>query len=384
MIHPRFAPLVWKQVWRAPTRSLLTLGGVAVAMFLFAAVHAMQAGVEAATSRSAEETKLIVYRKDRFCPFSSRMPQSYEQRLAQIPGVASVVPVKIVVSNCRTSLDVVTFRGVPREQFVEEVAGEFEVVAGSLSDWQQRSDAALIGEALAQRRGLRVGDRFEAAGVTVYVAGMVGSDEPKHRDVAYVHLDFLQFASGSRAGGIVTQFDVRVRDPEQLEHVARTIDAEFASAQEPTQSSAEKAFIARAASDVLEIVSFMGWLGWGCLAAVLTLVANAIVLSVQDRVRDHAVFQTLGYQSGLIARLIIAEGLLLSVGGAVVGCALSMWFLSRAALSLSVEGHSIPVLASADIFGWGVLIAAVVGVLAGLAPAWQASRREIVSCFRAV
>jgi hypothetical protein len=65
----------------------------------------------------ADDTTLVVYRKDRYCPYSSRMPQSYEQQMRQIPGVAAVVPIKIVVSNCRTSLDVVTFRGVPREPF---------------------------------------------------------------------------------------------------------------------------------------------------------------------------------------------------------------------------------------------------------------------------
>ena len=113
MIAPRFIPLVLKQVWRARTRSLLTVAGVTVAMFLFAAVQAMQAGVEAATETQAEDTTLVVYRKDRYCPYSSRMPQSYEQQILRIPGVRSVVPIKIVVSNCRTSLDVVTFRPLP-------------------------------------------------------------------------------------------------------------------------------------------------------------------------------------------------------------------------------------------------------------------------------
>ena len=39
---------------------------------------------------------------------------------------------------------------------------------------------------------------------------------------------------------------------------------------------------------MIEIAGFMKWLGLGCLLAVLALVANAIVLSVQDRVREHA------------------------------------------------------------------------------------------------
>jgi putative ABC transport system permease protein len=383
MIAPKFVPLVLKQVWRARLRSVLTVAGVAVAMFLFAAVQAMQAGVEAATTARADDMTLVVYRKDRYCPFTSRMPQSYEQQIRQIPGVAGVVPIKIVVSNCRTSLDVVTFRGVPRDAFLDVFVPQFEIVSGSTDEWQRRSDAALLGETLARRRGLSVGDRFEAAGITVYVAGIIRSSEPQDQNVAYVHLDFLQNASGSRTGGIVTQFNVRLTDPEQIDTVAAAIDQQFAPAQDPTHTSLDKNFVARAAGDVLEIAGFMRWLGWGCLAAVLALVANAIVLSVQDRVREHAILQTLGFDGLKVARLIISEGVVLSVVGAVVGCAASLAFLSYAALALTVESHSIPMKPTPAIFIWGVLIAAVVGVLAGLVPAWQASRREIVTCFRA-
>ncbi len=383
MIGTQYLPLVLKQVWRARVRSLLTVAGVSVAMFLFAAVQAMQTGVALATQARPDDRTLVVYRKDRYCPFTSLMPQSYEQQIRRIPGVESVVPIKIVVSNCRTSLDVVTFRGVPKEAFVDALGPQLAIRSGALADWERRSDAALLGETLAARRGLKVGDRFEAAGITVFVAGIIESAEVQDHNVAYVHLDFLQFASGSRSGGIVTQFNVTVSDPSRAQEVAEAIDAAFAPAQEPTCTSAEKAFVARAAADVLEIVSFMRSLGWGCLAAVLALVANAIVLSVQDRIQEHAVLQTLGFRGRHIARLIMCEGLVLSVTGAALGCAAAAVFLTVSALALSVEGHSLPLKATLGTFVSGIGIATGVGILAGVVPAWQASRREIVACFRA-
>ncbi len=384
MIPARFVPLVFRQVWRSRTRSLLTIAGVAIAMFLFAGIQAMQTGVNLATQTQADDATLVVYRKDRYCPFTSVMPQSYEQNIRSVDGVKSVVPMKIVVSNCRTSLDVVTFRGVPRDAFVDEYAPRFDVLSGSVADWQRRTDAALLGETLAARRGLREGDRFEAAGITVYVAGILRSQEPQDQNVAYVHLDFLQYASGSRSGGIVTQFNVEVDDPSALEGVAEKIDTLFASAQEPTSTSAEKAFVGRAAADVIEIVGFMRTLGWGCLVAVLALVGNAIVLSVQDRIKEHAILQTLGYRGHQIARLIICEGLVLSVVGGLCGSGLAIAVLSYSAFALSVEGHSLPIHATAETFLLGIGIASCVGVVAGIVPAWQASRRDIVSCFRAV
>jgi putative ABC transport system permease protein len=384
MLKPKFLPLIFKQIVRHRTRTLLTVGGVATAMFLFAAVQAMQAGVSAATRTTAKDTMLVVYRQNRFCPATSRLPEYYGERIAKVPHVVSVVPMKIVVNNCRTSLDVVTFRGVPEERFVEHYVKAFRLLDGSIDQWKSRSDAALLGDTLAKRRGLKVGDRFDAAGVTTYVAGIVHSDEPQDQNVGYVHLQFLQRATGDHKLGVVTQFNVKVDDPANLDTVATAIDREFARDSEPTQTSAEKAFVARAAADVINLVGFTQYLGWGCLAAVLALLGNAIVLSVQDRIREHAVLQTLGYGGMLIARLIISEALVLGLVGGSIGTAAALVAVHFGNISISTDGLSIHMTASLSVIAVGLLASASLGVFAGLIPAIQASRREITSCFRAV
>lgn len=384
MVRMKFIPLVLKQLVRRRLRTALALGGIATAMFLYTAVQAMQAGVERATQATAQETKLVVYRQNRYCPFTSRLPQHYERRLAQIPGVAEVLPVQIVVSNCRASLDVVTFRGVPAAAAAEAFSGAFRVVGGSIEKWLARSDAALVGRTLAERRRLKVGDRFQAASVTVTVAGIVDSEREQDRNVAYVHLPFLQQSTGLRKLGVVNQFDVRVEDPAKLETVARAIDAAFAADPEPTSTSSEQAFVARAAQDVIRLVAFTRYLGWGCLAAVLALVGNAIVLGVQDRVREHAVLQTLGYQGGLIARLVVSEGLVIGLLGGMLGTGAAAGVLAWRTLSLTTEGLSISVRSDAGVMMSGLVIAAALGVAASLIPAWQASRRPIVDSLRAV
>ncbi|GMV81154.1 MAG: hypothetical protein AMXMBFR7_23380 [Planctomycetota bacterium] len=384
MLALKFWPVVLKQVTRSRTRSILTVLGVATAMFLFAVVESLQEGMRAATEETAEDSTLIVYRENRYCPFTSRLPQYYEDRIHKVPGVAGVVPVRITVSNCRASLDVVTFRGVPPDRFAEAYRQEVRMIAGSIEEWRTRTDAALLGEVLARRRGLNVGDRFDANGLTTYVAGIITSDQPQDQNVAYVHLDFLQYAPGMKDRGIVTQFNVKVDDPAKLEEVAVAIDREFKSDPEPTSTRSEKAFVARAAGDVLELIRFSRWLGWGSLAAVLGLVGNAVVLSVQGRVRDHAVLQTLGFSGRLIARMIVAEGILLSLAGGMLGTVLAAMALHWSGLSLSNEGLSISLNADPRMWLWGLIVSIALGVLAGLVPAWQASHREIATCFRAV
>ncbi len=378
-----FLPYIAKQAWRHRVRSGLTLAGIAIAMFLFTAVQAMRTGVEAATTATANDTTLVVYRKDRFCPVTSQLPQDYQRRIEQVPGVVWAVPMKVVVSNCRTSLDVVTFRGVTKDEFIREKADRFEVIDGSLEDWKRRTDAALVGETLANRRNLRAGMTFDAAGITAYVAGIIRSTDPQDHNVAYTALEFVQLAGRDQLG-IVTQFNVKVENASLLDPVAEAIDAEFARAQDPTQTFGEKAFVARIADDIIELVGFANWLGIGALIAVLALVGNAIVLSVQSRIAEHAVLQTLGFNSRLVAMLIVAEGVLISLLGGLMGAAAAMLVARVGSFALSVEGQSIPITASWQLLATGVIVCVSLGVLAGLVPAWQASRREIASCFRAV
>lgn len=383
MIALRFVPVVLKQVTRHRTRSLLTVGGVLVAMFLFMTVQALQQGVHEATAVTAADQTLIVYRENRFCPATSRLPEHYRQRIEKLKGVASVVPLKIVVTNCAASLDVITFRGVSPES-LDAIGKPWTLLEGSLDAWKGRSDSALVGEQLAVRRGFKTGQSFDASGVTVTVAGIIRSAEPQDQNVAYVHLDFLQ-RSATRGGlGIVTQFNVRVDSPALLEPVARAIDDEFRGEAEPTQTRPERAFVAQAGSDIVEIVGFTKFLGWGCLAAMLALVGNAIVLSVQDRVREHAVLQTLGFRGGLIARLIVTEGAVVGVAGGLLGTLASLAVIHYGNFSMFNEGLSISIRADGKMIAIGLIISAAVGMIAGLVPAIQASRREIAHCFRAV
>src|SRR5829696_923432 len=104
MLSLRFIPYVLRQIVRRPTRSILTVAGVATAMFLFCAVEAMQAGVREATQTTAADTTLVVYRQNRYCPATSRLPEYYGDRIAKVPHVVSVIPMQIVVNNCRASL----------------------------------------------------------------------------------------------------------------------------------------------------------------------------------------------------------------------------------------------------------------------------------------
>jgi len=370
------ASLSCKQALRNQTRSFLTLLGVATGMFLFATVETMQDSLQTATVSNAGDTTLVVYRENRFCPATSRLPEHYKNEIAQVPGVKSVIPVQIVVNNCGTSLDVVVFRGVPPGIFKDK-NGEIKLIKGSLETWQKRDDGALIGKNLAKRRKLDVGDLFDAAGITVSVSGIVQAEDTSQNDnVAFVHLPFLQQAS--KVGlGVVTQFNVKVNDSSLIESVSHAIDQRFKSDTEPTSTQPEKAFFANTATELIELIRFSRWIGLACVCAVVGLITNSILLTVRGKISEHAVLKTLGYSKIMIGWMVLAEGIFLSGFGGFLGIFISFCFLHYQGVSIGNEGLVLAFVPSDEVVFRGIVASLALGVIAGLYPAWQAGRSSI-------
>ena len=372
--------LSWLQLIRHRVRSALTVFGVASGMFLFTAVETLQRSLATATEATAAETTLVVYRQNRFCPSASRLPEHYADEIRRIDGVREVVPVKIVVNNCGASLDVITYRGVPAG-LLKRFAPEIEIISGSEAEWNRRDDGALLGEVFAQRRGLKPGDRFDAAGITVTVAGIIRSPFTQDNNVAYVKLPFLQQAS--RTGlGVVTQFNVRVNSSGDLKPVAAEIDGLFRSAQEPTDTRPEKAFFAETAAQLIELIRFTRWLGIGAVIAVAGLVANALLLVVRGRVKENAVLRTLGFPGRAIGLLVLSEGGMLGLAGGIVGVGLATAFLRWQSFTMGNEGQTLAIRPDAVVVAVGVAAAFVLGTFAALWPAWQAMSQPIVKNLR--
>ena len=145
----------------------------------------------------------------------------------------------------------------------------------------------------------------------------------------------------------------------------------------------ESAFVARAARDVVVLVQFAGVVGWASLAAVFALIANSIALAVRDRVRDHAILQTLGWTGADIAWMVVLEAAMLGLAGGALGSLAAHLAIQLAHLNFTMEGVSIEVTVSGIATLAGIALATVLGAVAGALPAWAASRREIVQGFRA-
>jgi putative ABC transport system permease protein len=369
-----------KQVLRHRVRSVLTIAGIGAGIFLFTAVQTMQNSLSTVIGNKAEENTLIVYRENRFCPMTSRLPEHYLNEIQGIAGVTAAIPILIAVNNCGASLDVITFRGVPKAELIQYNPA-ISFVEGSLDLWRARGDAALVGEHFAKRRSLSIGDTFEAAGVRVSIAGVIRSPMAQDNNVAYVSLPFLQ-QSTPLGLGVVTQFNVKVKNIDQLEKIAASIDLRFASDSAPTTTHSEKAFFAQTAKDMIEMIHFTRWIGLGSVMAVFGLIANSLLLAARGRIREGAILQTVGFSRILVAFIMLFEGMILGLIGGILGSSGATLFFHLQRYTIGNEGLTLALLPDLGVLISGFIVTLILGLGASIWPAILVSNRPLVDSLK--
>lgn len=376
----KFLPFTVKTLWRHRSRTVLTVSGSAVALFVFCFVGAVQEGMNDLQRRQTAKRSLIAFQANKFCPATSHLPQDYEQKIADLGGVREVVPIQVFTNNCRASLDVVVFYGVPPKKLRR--TRDFELIAGSWPEFEEHQDAAVVGRAVANRRGINVGDKFSIGGFSVNIAGIYTSDDPAEENYIYSHLEFLQRGKGMDLVGTVTQIEVLLAEGVDAAAKCEEIDDLFRGGPVETDTRPKGVFQAKALGDLTQLIAMAHYLGYACVGLVLSLVATTTVMSVQDRIKEHAVLQTIGFTGRRVFGLVMTESVLLSVAGGIVGVCTAVLMLEMTSLSVGAEAVTIAFTPSIRLAATGVLISAVTGLLAGIAPAWHAARIEIVPALR--
>jgi putative ABC transport system permease protein len=357
---------------------MLTVSGSAVALFVFCFVGSVQEGLDRLTSQN--DSTLIVFQANKFCPATSHLPQDYDQIIGKMPGVQEVVPIQVFTNNCRASLDVVVFYGVPAEK-VQKIR-DFELVEGSWDEFESNQDTGIVGESVARRRNLKLGTKFSVGEVKVTVAGIFNSDDQSEEDYVYTHLDFLQRTPGMNLVGTVTQHEVVLNDSADAVQVASLIDDEFRAGPVETDTRTKGVFQASSLADLVELIELSHYLGYACVGLMTMLISTTTFMAVQDRIKEHSVLQTLGFSGSIVFVLVLAESVLISVGGGIVGTGAVMLTLAGSGLSVGTEAVTIAFSPSVGLAMTGLVGSLAVGFVAGVLPAVAAARADIVTGLR--
>ncbi len=261
-----------------------------------------------------------------------------------------------------------------------------DITAGRLEDLRSTANGLVIGEALALKLGVRLGDTIGAVSpsgvvlsmkiVGLFRTGIQAVDQGQGFALLKVN-QVLQDRPN-----VVNQILLRLADVTQAEPLARRIEARFG---DRTESWEEQN------ANILTVFVIQNAIMYSVTGAILLVAAfgiyNIISTVVFEKIRDIAILKSLGFTEGDIQRLFLIQGMIAGLLGAIAGC-----LLGAVMIELLAEvrfGTQTP--AGQDRFildrDWRVyVVAAVFAVLAaGIAaviPARRASRLDPVQVVR--
>lgn len=217
-------------------------------------------------------------------------------------------------------------------------------------------------------------------------------------DVSYVAMPLglaerLVFGPGSHgASAIIVQLADTAQIPAAEARLRAVLD------RFPGGSDLEVRAFTEVQPQYLQIVNMFGALFRfvALLMGAVTLfsVANAVGMSVGERVGEIGTLRSLGFKRGHVRRVFILEGVLIGVLGAAAGVLIGVLFseyvINQAGWSWTPPGRVTPVPVGVDTLGHPmllvgtVLVLAVLACLSSLLPASRAARMQIVEALRHV
>jgi putative ABC transport system permease protein len=147
-------------------------------------------------------------------------------------------------------------------------------------------------------------------------------------------------------------------------------------------------YYAKQSTTMTTLIKVLG----GLVAAIMAIGAifgalNTMYSAVAERGREIATMRAVGFGGGSVVFSFLIEALLISIVGGVLGCLAVLPLNGYTTQTLNFQTFSSLAFAfkiTFDLLVWGVVFAAVMGVLGGLPPAIRAASRPVASTLRAL
>jgi lipoprotein-releasing system permease protein len=325
-----------------------------------------------------------------------------------VPGVVQVAPMiegQVMASaDGRNSGAVV--RGIKPEDFRNRRILADHVQAGSLDDFKG-DEAVVIGDKLAQRLGVKVGDKItlispegratafgtvpRVKAYTVAATFEVGMFE---YDSTFVFMPLPAAQVYFRVPNAVSSLEVIAADPDRLGYLR---DAIIQALNRPVRildwQQANSSFFN--AIEVERNVMFL-ILTLIIVVAAFNIISSLIML-VKDKGQDIAILRTMGATKGMIMRIFLLAGASIGVVGTLAGFGLGLAFADNIeTIRQWIQGMTgtqlfapeiyflsqLPAKVDAGEVATVVTMALVLSFLATLYPSWRAARLDPVEALR--
>lgn len=381
----RFISLVWKNSLRNRRRGFLTVSSIAVSLCLLGVLMSVYHALFLAAPTPGQELRLVTRHR---VGLGQPLPLSYEARIQQVPGVREVMAWQWFGGTYKDQRDTKNFfaRFGCQPDRLRRIRPEYSMPDEAWRRFQTDRTAAIVSRATAKNLNLHAGDRVTLVGdifpvnLELHIVGIYS--DPANEEALYFNYDYLNesIPVTSAQRDISGTFQILVDSPADVPRVMQAVDALFDNSPAPTKTETEQQF-------ALSFVSFLGNLKLFLMAicgaitfTILLVSANAISMSVRERVREVGILKTLGFTTSNVLSIIVGEALVLTLIGGVIGLGLAsaLCFAMRPAFGLFIPGLSM----TAPVAVFSLVLAVLLGMFSSLLPAWGASRTTILDSLR--
>ncbi|HEY3350314.1 MAG TPA: ABC transporter permease [Thermoanaerobaculia bacterium] len=355
-------PFAFRNLLRRPVRSALTLLGIALGVTTYLVLVSASAGVVEETESIVRSLRidLIVQRSGMPIPWQSRIRPDEVAAIRRAPGVAELTPVVVGVTKLETRPRFFVFGAAPEALGVLGL----KVVAGRA--FAPGKNEILAGADAARELDLKPGDRVAIIGRREFTVTGVYRTGRQLLDGG-VLLDRPDAQEAFRLGDLVNLALVTISPGAVPENVVAAVTAAT-----PELEAIPADLFARQQDWLKSFARFARTLALLALAIAALGISNTLSMNVAERTGEIGLLRAIGWRRARIARLVIAEGLLLSAGGAALGlpaAAAILRLLTRAGF-LGVIPARLPAASAAE----GIATVLAAGLLASLPPLVHALR----------
>ena len=381
---------IFRNLWVRKLTTLLTAGGMALVVFVFAAVLMLAAGLEKTLVQTGSDDNVVVIRRSAQTEIQSGIDRQQAALIAARPEIAvgadgsnqaskEVVVLVVMPKRDSNKPSNVTIRGLSPRGIA--LRPQVHITAGRM--FRPGSAEVVAGARIARGfQGARIGESLTLAGKTWTVVGTFDAQGSGFASELWGDVDQMMqafrrsgFSSVIFRLGASADFEkVRgaLEDDQRL-----TVEAQRETLFYAKQSEMMSSFLSVLGSILSTIFSIGAIIG-----AMITMYA-----AVASRTAEIGTLRALGFKRANILAAFLIESLLLSLVGGVVGLTLAS-FLQFYTVS-TMNWQTFAELAftfsmNARVVVEALLFALFMGLAGGFLPAIQAARLDIVEALRSV
>jgi len=379
----------FRNLWTRRLTTLLTAGGIALVVFVFAAVLMLAHGLDQALVTTGSVENAIVVRRGAASEMMSMLDRNTVHIIQSQPEIAKgsdgkvmAAPEVVAMINLPRrdtgTISNISLRGVSAESLA--MRPQVRLVAGR--HWRPGAAEVIVGAAVAKRfQGLGLGERIRFALSDWTVVGLFDAGGAAFESEVWLDAEQLLQAFHRPVFSSVT---VRLTSPDTFLSLKDRLEADprfVVEARRERDFYADQSKMTATFIRILGIFVTLIFSIGAIIGAMITMYA-----SVANRTIEIGTLRALGFPRRSILFAFLVESLFLSLVGGVAGlfiAAMLQWLTFSTVNFTTFSEIAFRFAFSPAIVLDSIIFALAMGFLGGLLPAARAARQSIVQALRA-